>query len=220
MLFKRREKAGLAERLRVALWPRRSFARSLRYVILRVKRAKGSPHAVAVGFAAGVFVACTPYLGAQVISAGILAYVLGGSLLASFLGTFIGNPLTYPLIWAATYKLGIFLLREPDRFDQAAVRSGLLRLKAALLQGSPDLLSSSSDFLLPLLKPMSIGAMPVGALVAVSCYYVVKRAVMAYQSRRSALLPISTPMLAQIARPNARHPNRRTHARATEAQLP
>ena len=204
MLFRRREQPAWTERVRVAVWPRRSFSRSLRYVMLRVKRTNGSPHTIAIGFAAGVFVACTPYLGAQVISAAVIAYCLGGSLLASFLGTFFGNPLTYPLIWAATYKLGIVLLREPDRFDGPLVRQGLLRLKTALVRGSPDLLSSSSDFLLPLLKPMSIGAVPLGALAAAACYCMVRRGVLAYQSRRHLAASRPPPVLAGIARSTAR----------------
>ncbi|HMM65076.1 MAG TPA: DUF2062 domain-containing protein, partial [Mesorhizobium sp.] len=38
MLFKRRETESLWERLRVWLWPRRSFSRSLQYFSKRILR--------------------------------------------------------------------------------------------------------------------------------------------------------------------------------------
>jgi uncharacterized protein (DUF2062 family) len=38
MLFRRRESESLLERLRVHLWPRRSWSRSTRYVLYRLRR--------------------------------------------------------------------------------------------------------------------------------------------------------------------------------------
>ena len=50
MLFRRRETESWAERLRVHLWPRRSWSRSSRYVLYRLRRLSASPHAIALGF--------------------------------------------------------------------------------------------------------------------------------------------------------------------------
>ena len=64
-------------------------------------RLKASPHQIALGGAAGVFAAFTPFLGAQMALAAVLAAVCRASVPAALLGTFVGNPLSWPAIWAA-----------------------------------------------------------------------------------------------------------------------
>src|SRR5687767_1644493 len=110
MLFRRRESESILERMRVSLWPRRSWSRSSRYVVYRLRRLAASPHAVALGFAIGVFAAITPFLGLHMIMASLLAWAIGGSIVAAILGTFAGNPLTYPIFWYMTYEVGNLML--------------------------------------------------------------------------------------------------------------
>ena len=169
MLFKRRDSESMAERLRVHLWPRRSWARSSRYIAYRLRRLKATPHAIALGFAVGAFWAVTPFFGVHVALAVAIAWVLGGSMVAAILGTFLGNPLTYPLFWYTTYEMGTLMLGSD------AERPG--DLPATLADGSVAQLW-------PIIKPMSLGAIPIGIAVAVLCYFVVKPIVEAYQERR------------------------------------
>ena len=111
MLFSRRTREGLLSRIRVHLWPRRSFARSGKYFWKRMLRLRATPHAIALGVAAGVFAAFLPVLGLHILIAAALAWLLRGSMIAAALGTaMIGNPLTFPLIWGGTYALGRLLL--------------------------------------------------------------------------------------------------------------
>jgi uncharacterized protein (DUF2062 family) len=109
MLFKRREAESFLERMRVHVWPRRTWTRSGRYVVYRLRRLSDTPHAVALGFAIGVFSAFTPFIGTHLVMAMLLAWVIGGSIVGAVLGTFLGNPLTYPLIWYVTYRVGNFM---------------------------------------------------------------------------------------------------------------
>ena len=44
------------------------------------------------------------------ILSGIIAYLLRGSIIASAIGTFIGNPLTFPFIWALVYSTGSLMV--------------------------------------------------------------------------------------------------------------
>jgi uncharacterized protein len=169
MLFKRRDSESMAERLRVHLWPRRSWARSSRYIAYRLRRLKATPHAIALGFAVGAFWAVTPFFGVHVALAVAIAWFLGGSMVAAILGTFLGNPLTYPLFWYTTYEMGTLMLGSD------AERPG--DLPATLAEGS-------LAQLWPIIKPMSLGAIPIGIAVAVLCYFVVKPIVEAYQERR------------------------------------
>lgn len=171
MLFKRRDKPRLGELLRVALWPRRSWARSMRYVGKRVLRLSASPHSIASGFAAGAMVSVTPFVGFHFMLAAAVAYVTGGNLLASALGTAVGNPLTFPFLWAGSYRVGRWIL---GLGDQAAPPFDM----------SAGLFSHSFDTIWPVLKPMLVGAVPLGILLWFAFYVIVRTAVRSFQEAR------------------------------------
>jgi uncharacterized protein (DUF2062 family) len=170
MLFKRRETESFLARMRVHLWPRRSWTRSSRYVVYRLRRLSATPHAIALGFSVGVFSAITPFLGTHLIMASLVAWIAGGSIIAAVLGTFIGNPLTYPFLWYLTYSVGNFMLGAHG-----------IRKKIDLSDG---IFHASLAHLWPILKPMSLGTIPVGLSAAALSYVLVKPAVAAYQRRR------------------------------------
>ena len=88
MLFKRRAPATLKEQLRLLLWPRRSWERSFKYVTHRLMRLRETPHQLALGCAIGVFAALTPFVGLQMVLAGLVAIALRASFAAAMLGTF------------------------------------------------------------------------------------------------------------------------------------
>ena len=170
MLFRRREAQSLPERVRTAVWPRHSWSRSSRYFLKRVLRLSGSPHAVAAGVAAGVFASFTPFVGLHFIISFILAFAIGGNLIAAGLGTFFGNPLTFPFIWASTYSLGSRILGHAGAFEFGSFHHNLAE--------------KSFDALWPLIAPMTVGAVPLGLPVAVVVYFVAFLAVRAFRDMR------------------------------------
>ena len=170
MLFRRREAESFLERMRVHLWPRRSWGRSSRYVVYRLGRLSDTPHAVALGFAAGVFAAVTPFLGTHIVTAVLLAWVIGGSVVAALLGTFVGNPLTYPVLWYSTYEVGNLMLGGEVETQRIDLSGGIFQ--------------SSLEQLWPILKPMTLGCLPVGLALAALSYVLVKPMVDAYKHRR------------------------------------
>ena len=110
MLFRRRKPDGLFERVRTYLWPRRSFSRSFQYLSKRILRLKATPHAVAAGVAAGVFASFFP-VGFHFVIAFVLCWVIAGNLVAAALGAvFFGNPLTFPILWGASWETGKLIL--------------------------------------------------------------------------------------------------------------
>ncbi|MBA5776640.1 DUF2062 domain-containing protein [Stappia sp. F7233] len=175
MLFRRRQKPTHLERLRVAVWPRHSFARSARYFSKRVLRLTASPNAIALGFAAGAFASITPFIGLHFVLSFVVAFFIGGNMLAAALGTVVGNPLTFPFIWASTYKLGSLILEGKARH----LESNSLRH-----QLGENLLEKSLDTIWPLLKPMLVGAVPIGLVVGALFYFIVYFSVSAYQNGR------------------------------------
>jgi uncharacterized protein len=192
MLFGRRKPAGFLERVRVALWPRRSFARSTRYVLLRLKRLRSSPHRIALGAAAGVFAIWTPFLGFQLMMAGGISWVLRGSILASLLSSFAGNPLTYPLIWFATFNLGEALLGQQTSLRIIDLQSKAGTLRDSIVAGSGDRVGSALESLWPLFKPMVIGSLPLGAFAALATYMGVRKMIAASNARRRQKLDLRT----------------------------
>lgn len=170
MLFKRRAKAGPWERFRVGVWPRVSWRRSGNYYLKRTLRLSGTPYAIAIGTAIGAGVSITPFIGFHFLITFALAWLLRGNLIAGAIGTCAGNPLTFPFIWAATYELGHFILR--GRTIDAPAR--LTR----------ELASKSMDQIWPLIKPMLVGSIPIGIALGCAVYFVVYRAVSAYQHAR------------------------------------
>ena len=186
MLFSRRDKAPILDRMLSWFWPRRGWKRAWEYVWRRVSRLSGSPHAVALGFSVGVFASFTPFMGFHFMIGFLLAYLLRGSLIASAFGTFIGNPLTFPFIWILTYRSGLFLLGMdvPEKI--------IIELPATawwLLLNDPNAFWQQFwNQLWPLIRPMTVGGVPLGTVFALAFYFPLRAAVSAYQNKRRARL--------------------------------
>ncbi len=185
MLFKRREQLSPLVRLRNAIWPARSFERSFRYMILRLWRIKATPHSIALGCAAGVFAIFTPFLGCQMLLAASLALLFRGSVMASAVGTFAGNPLTYPIIWGSTFAVGNLFLGDSANAEIGKLSTGAQALRVSISEASPDGVATAVQGLWPILKPMALGALPLGGLTAILIYFIVRRLLQAQHSRRA-----------------------------------
>lgn len=195
MLLKRRSPPGWLEWARVWLWPRRSWMRSGQYVTKRVLRLTASPHAIAAGVAAGAMTSFSPLLGFHFIIAFTLAWLMRGNLIAAALGTFVGNPITFPFIWAATYKSGHYLLGSAPVADGAP---GLGHAMKGVVAGMwqfdlAQMGAALNEIWAPLLYPMMIGGLLLGPLIAVPLYFATRRASMLFrEARRDQLLAKAT----------------------------
>jgi uncharacterized protein len=170
MLFRRREEQGYWDRFRLWLWPRVSWRRSALYYIKRILRLSGTPHAIAFGVALGVFVSFTPFLGFHIGITLVIAWLVGANAIAGALGTAIGNPLTFPFIWASTYKIGTLILRGVSRVPPAHLEHDITHRSLAEIG--------------PLIKPMLVGALPLGLTAGAIVYLLIYKAVSAYQETR------------------------------------
>ncbi len=182
MLLGRRSLEPWPARARVAIWPRHSWRRSLRYQKLRLGRMHRSPHTVALGLAIGAFVAVLPVVGIQMLMAVGIAWILRGSAAAALAGTFVANPLTYPGLWLASYEMGCMILGVGSVFGGGLEALSQARLSVAAV--SLDLLAESGW---RLWKPMLIGAVPLGLAAAAISYVLGRRLVMSYQAGREAM---------------------------------
>lgn len=173
MLFRRRKPTDLWDRVRTIMWPRRSFSRSAQYFAKRVLRLTATPHAIAAGVAAGAFASFTPYLGFHFIIAAVVAWLLRGNLIASALGTAVGNPITFPFIWAGCLALGRKLL-------YGAHPETLVPLQLGRVLSEGDIVHLWQ----PLLLPMTLGGVILGLVCGVILYVVTWWAVAGFREQR------------------------------------
>lgn len=127
-------------------------------------------HKIALGFALGVFTGITPYWGFHTVLALLLAFTFRSSPLAAALGVHVGNPLTAPVIFGATYWLGgKFVTSDPICF---VWRDFSFHAAIDLLLDAPHLL-----------LVLSVGSAIMGLPLAVVAYLLVKRGAKTYKAR-------------------------------------
>lgn len=181
MVFGRRIKPGLIERLRRTVLPPGGWRRALRYLWHRIARLPGSPTSIAVGFASGAAVSILPTVGFHFVLGALLAWALRGNLIASAIGTLLGNPWTFPVVWVGTYELGAMLLGQPDHADSIHFASFFAMLwETALALDWHTLVRR----ILPIWGPMMVGSLPVALVTWLVTYALVRRAVTAAQHAR------------------------------------
>jgi len=179
MSFGRRNPLSLLEQAKNILLPRSGIGRVMRYIKLRLQRLPGTPHVIALGLSCGVFVSFTPLIGFHFLIGGLIAYLIGGSIIASAIGTFVGNPWTFPLIWLSTFRLGYIMMgREHD----ASVVQGTLQPDQLIMSTEPGVWERIIDVLLPML----VGSLPIGIAAGIVCYLIMRPLIATYQKRRWA----------------------------------
>ncbi len=171
MVFKRRDKPPFWSRLREVLAPRKGWRRGYVYLGKRMQRLPDTPHRIALGFACGVQASFTPFFGFHFVGAAALAWLLRGNLLSSAVGTFVGNPLTFPLIASASFWMG----REITGIHIAPPEHGY---------GLEWLWHNLDAIFVPYL----VGGLLPGLAASVACYFVLRPMVAAFQNRRRLLL--------------------------------
>ena len=169
-LFRRREKLSRWVRLRRFVWPRMGWGRILRYWTFKLKRLQGSPYAIACGFACGASVSFTPFIGFHFILAAVLAWAMRGNIIASAIGTAVGNPWTFPFIWAGIMWIGTWILG----YERGQELPAELTFGAIFEQPGTVLL------------PMLVGGLPTGVIVWLLFFFPIRRVVGNYQHHRQA----------------------------------
>jgi len=179
-VFGRRKRRRLFHRLSGLLWPRSGWRRAVTYIAHRIGRLPGSPYSIASGFACGVAVSFTPLFGLHSGMAILLAWMMGGNILAAFIGTTVGNPWTFPFMWIASYRVGEWLLAI-DGLGEESLMHAFARIFDTLWD---DPVQAAED-LWPILLPTAIGGIPLGIVSWFVTYYPLRRIVARYQQIRA-----------------------------------
>lgn len=126
-------------------------------MLIQLKRLKGTPYSIAAGFACGVAISFTPFIGFHLILAAITAWLIRGNIVSSAIGTLIGNPWTFPFIWIAVLSTGHFFLGDTISSDHV----NFVRIFESL--GRSLLTLNFSHFgrdIWPIVYPMLVGCIP------------------------------------------------------------
>lgn len=167
-MFRRRKKPSYKKRITNFFWPRIGVRRTAQYLKHRLGRLQGSPYAIAAGFAYGAAVSFTPLMGGHIAIAAVFSWISRGSIIASVIGTVVGNPWTFPFIWAWIYYLGVWLLgMDPIDFDAEVLSFSYL-----------------ADHFFDIFIPMMAGGIPTAAAAWVAFYFPIKASVERYQAAR------------------------------------
>ncbi|HER27609.1 MAG TPA: DUF2062 domain-containing protein [Rhodospirillales bacterium] len=184
-MFRRRQKQLLHARIRDFLWPRSGWKRSSAYLFHRVGRLPGTPYSVAAGFACGAAISFTPFVGLHFILGALCAWLMRANILASAIGTAIGNPWTFPFIWAWVYNLGLWM-----RFGDDSEGQGGIDFPAMFAHLSEAMLNFDMAYLFhtawPVWWPMFLGGIPSFALVWLVFFFTLRPMIGSYQHRRLA----------------------------------
>lgn len=113
------------------------------------------------------------FVGLHFIIAAAIAYICAGNIIASALGTAFGNPLTFPFIWAASYKLGMYMLVDNFQGQVPSIHLGRLFRDLDLNQ-----------LWQPVIKPMLLGCLPFALGFGLLFYIVTYMSVATFQAQR------------------------------------
>jgi len=134
----------------------------------RFVRIRGEPREIAFGFALGIFIGMSPFLGLQMAMALLLAALFKWNKISAMLGCWISNPVTMPIIYPVAYLVGAKLVGIEKAYPIPAQMDWALLLR--MLEKSPEIISL-----------MTLGGIVLGIPLAVTGYVFAFSAVKKYQ---------------------------------------
>ena len=195
-MFKRRERRSIFRFFYEVVFSLKGITRAIEYVGIRLKRIPDTPHKISLGMSCGIFASFTPLFGLHFLIAGLLSYLLRANVLASLIGTFIGNPITFPIITVFNLKLGEWILgsNKYSSGDGGKIFEGFLDFiflvyKSLFTEGSigENSVPRMNEFLKGVFIPYSLGGFILGVSVAIISYFLLRPLVSTYQKKRVSL---------------------------------
>ena len=157
------------------------YGRYINKLLIKLKNLKGTPYAIAVGFACGVAISFTPLIGFHMILAAITAFLLRGSVMASAVGTLIGNPWTFPIIWIMVLYTGEYFLGIDNSAHSVDFVSVFKSSSEALYHFE---FQNFGKDVWPILKPMLVGCIPYYVISWGVSFFIIKKTVENLQMRK------------------------------------
>ncbi len=172
-------------------YPRGGWYRAARYAIHRIRRLPDPAHRISRGVATGVFVCFTPFFGLHFVMASAIAWAIRGNILAALLATFVGNPLTFPIIAEVSLEVGTRIMGMPhtvhlpqlvEAFSHAMSEVG--RNLLAIFTADTAKWDGIARFWHQVMLPYFVGGIGPGLIAAAAAYFVTTPVITAYQRSR------------------------------------
>ena len=195
-MFKRRERRSIFRFFNEVIFSLKGISRAIEYVGIRLKRIPDTPHKISLGMSCGIFASFTPLFGLHFLIAGLLSYVLRANVLASLIGTFVGNPITFPIITVFNLNFGEWILggSEYSSRDGGKIFEGFLDFifliyKSFFTEGSigENSVPRVNEFFTGVFIPYSLGGFILGFVIAIISYFLLRPLVSTYQKKRDAV---------------------------------
>ncbi len=144
-------------------------------IINKIATINASVTSVAKGFACGVAISFTPFVGFHALLAVLTAMAIKANVLAAVLATTFGNPWTFPLIWFLIFYCGKFLL-ELLNVNVALTYHVDFEMFFEKLYDSLKTwnFSAFEQEIWPVLFPMLIGCVPFYIISWIISFYAIK----------------------------------------------
>lgn len=184
-MFKRDQKPRMHKKVANFFWPSIGFKRSTKYLGYRLARLPGTPYSLAAGFAFGAAISFTPFVGLHFIFSGLLAWMFRSNIIASAIGTAVGNPWTFPFIWAGTYHTGYWMLGRDSHEEGAFAANTIEHFFSNLMN---DGWQSVADVFDVVLLPMLVGCIPYFILSWIIFFYPLRALIRKFHVRRADAL--------------------------------
>ncbi|HHP7233475.1 MAG TPA: DUF2062 domain-containing protein [Desulfobacterales bacterium] len=171
------------------------FLNPLRRAYERFLKIRGHPREIALGFALGLFVGMTPFMGAHTLIAVPLAALFKWNKISAAVAVWVTNAFTAPIIYGITYMLGASLVGATQPFGFSEIKSwGEL---FDLILDTPEIFWA-----------MSVGGIILGIPLAVMGYYFAYTVVSRYQEKRKKKLAKSKKKLLRKKTRKSRRPRK------------
>ena len=192
MVFKRRKNLSIMKKIREGILPEKGWSRAIEYMMARIKRLPDSPKNISFGVAIGVFVSFSPFFGIHVLLAFIIARFLRVNILAAILGTFMGNPISFPIIAALNFNVGDLFVDVSSEarlgksfLDQLVeVFYALSKNLSMILRGDRTDFSTIIDFFYGIFLPYLVGGLILGLAASIISYFIVLPTIVMYRARK------------------------------------
>lgn len=149
-------------------WRDSRTVRSLKKSYDRFLKIRGTPREIAFGFALGLFVGMTPFMGFHTAIAVPMAALLKWNKISSALAVWITNPFSAPFIYGATYWVGARLIAFRTQYHVPDLEyTGLMKA----LHKAPEVIGV-----------MIVGGIVIGLPLAIAGYYLSYAGIIKYRN--------------------------------------
>ncbi len=142
---------------------------SIKKTYTRFFKIRGNPREIALGFALGIFVGMSPYMGMHMVISVFFAALFKWNKISAAIGAWISNPATAPFIYSITYFIGSKVVKAKSGVDLLDEDMGIKTLL--------ELITHTPKFFMIL----TIGGAILGIPVAIISYFIAYNAIVTYR---------------------------------------